>query len=223
MVPSRAQSIVELVFEGGYDMVLGVVGNKERSRKVFPYVFTIFVFVLLANLVTLIPGQSAFFVKKAEGTAPLFRAVMADYGLVFVMTIVSVIIMQVVTIAVMGPLGYVGKFINIKNLLLFFKSLSVFRPKFGLLAQGALDVFLGFMDLVGELAKVFSLSFRLFGNVFAGEVLGAVMLFLLPFFGPLPFLFLGLLSACVQAFVFSVLTLVFVNIASESGNSSDKN
>ena len=71
------------------------------------------------------------------------------------------------------------------------------------------------MDIVGELAKIFSLSFRLFGNIFAGEVLTAVILFLAPFFVPLPFMFLGLLTAVVQAFVFSILTLIFVTMASE--------
>ncbi len=71
------------------------------------------------------------------------------------------------------------------------------------------------MDIVSELSKVISLSFRLFGNIFAGEILGAVMLFLAPFFIPLPFIFLGLLTATVQAFVFAVLTLVFVSMASD--------
>jgi F-type H+-transporting ATPase subunit a len=70
------------------------------------------------------------------------------------------------------------------------------------------------MDLVGEIAKVLSLSFRLFGNIFAGEVLAAVMLFLFPFFLPLPFSFLGILTAVVQPFVFSVLTVVFISMAS---------
>jgi F-type H+-transporting ATPase subunit a len=220
MVPSRLQSLVELLFEGSWNFALGVVGNKAKAKKIFPYVFTIFIFVLSANLLTLIPGQNAVYLKQAEGTVPLFRAIMADYGLVFIMTIISVIMMQVVAIAAMGPFNYVVKFVNFKNLGAFFISLFRFRPKFSFLAQGFLDVFLGFMDLIGEVAKVFSLSFRLFGNVFAGEVLGAVMLFLLPFFGPLPFLFLGLLSSCVQAFVFAVLTLIFVNMASESAGGS---
>jgi F-type H+-transporting ATPase subunit a len=71
------------------------------------------------------------------------------------------------------------------------------------------------MDIISEIAKIISLSFRLFGNIFAGEVLGAVMLFLAPFFIPLPFIFLGILTAVVQAFVFSVLTLVFISLAAE--------
>ena len=83
------------------------------------------------------------------------------------------------------------------------------------MAQGLLDLFLGLMDIVGEIAKIISLSFRLFGNIFASEVLIAVALFLAPFIVPIPLKFLGLLTAIVQAFVFSVLTLVFVNMASE--------
>jgi F-type H+-transporting ATPase subunit a len=221
LVPSKIQSISELVFEGSWNFALGIVGSEKKTRKVFPYVFTIFIFVLLANLLTLIPGQSAVSWQASGGAIPFFRAIMADYGLVFIMTITSVIMMQIITIAAMGPLGYVGKFINIKNLAGFFAGIVKGKLKFSILAQGFLDVFLGFMDLIGELAKVFSLSFRLFGNVFAGEVLGAVMLFLLPFFGPVPFLFLSLLSSCVQAFVFAVLTLVFVNMASEAGGATE--
>ncbi|MFA5247787.1 MAG: FoF1 ATP synthase subunit a [Patescibacteria group bacterium] len=220
-VPSKIQSVAELVFEGSWNFALSTIGDEKKTRKIFPYVFTIFIFVLLANLLTLIPGQSAVSYQSAGGAVPFFRAIMADYGLVFIMTITSVIMMQIITIAAVGPLGYAGKFINIKNLAGFFVNLFKGKLKFGMLAQGCLDVFLGFMDLIGELAKVFSLSFRLFGNVFAGEVLGAVMLFLLPFFGPVPFLFLGLLSSCVQAFVFAVLTLVFVNMASEAGMQSE--
>jgi F-type H+-transporting ATPase subunit a len=165
---------------------------------------------------TYIPGQSAVFLAKEEGNVAVFRSVMSDYGLVFLMTMISVIIIQIAAVAVNGPLRYISKFFNFGKIRDFF--LSVTKGKFqpALLAQGFLDIFLGFMDLVGEIAKVFSLSFRLFGNMFAGEVLGAVTLFLAPFFMPLPFMFLGLLTAFVQAFVFSVLTLVFINMASES-------
>lgn len=193
-VPGRAQGAVEVVIEGGYDFVKSVIGSDKKARRIFPLVMTMFVFTLVANLFTFIPGQAAVMVQTADGTVNLFRAVMADYGMVFVMTIITVVLVQVVAIMVHGPFGYIGKFINFKSPLQFF---------------------LGLMDIIGELAKVISLSFRLFGNIFAGEVLGAVMLFLMPFFIPLPFLFLGLLTAVVQAFVFAMLTLVFVMLAAE--------
>ncbi|MDX9778646.1 MAG: FoF1 ATP synthase subunit a [Patescibacteria group bacterium] len=193
MRPGGIQSFMEMLLEGAYGFVEETVGDKKKTKRVFPLVFTMFFFVLICNLLTFIPGQSAVTIQTADGIAPLFRSIIADYGLVFMMTMISVLITQIVAIAVAGPLGYIGRFLNFKS---------------------PLGFFLGIMDLIGELAKVMSLSFRLFGNMFAGEVLTAVMLFLAPFFLPLPFAFLGLLTAVVQPFVFAVLTLVFISMAS---------
>lgn len=214
-VPGRLQSVVEIIFEGSFDFVRNVIGNEKKAKRVFPLVFTMFIFTLVANLAAFIPGQAAVQIHGAEGVVPLFRAVMADYSLVFVMTIIAVITAQMVAIIVSGPFGYLGKFINLTG---FKKALTTkggFKARLATFAQGLLDFFLGLMELVGELAKIISLSFRLFGNIFAGEVLTAVMLFLAPFFLPLPFKFLGLLTAVVQAFVFAVLTLIFITMASE--------
>ncbi len=194
-VPGRLQSVFELLLEGGFDFVVSIVGDKKKAKRVYPLVMTLFIFILLANLATFIPGQAAVSLLKEGGSVPIFRAVMADYGMVLVMTMITIIIVQIVAIYVSGPFGYVTKFINLRSPLKFF---------------------LGLMDIVGETAKIVSLSFRLFGNIFAGEVLGAVVMFLLPFFAPIPFMFLSLLTAFVQAFVFSVLTLVFISMASET-------
>jgi len=194
LIPGGLQNIVELLLESGYSFVKSIAGTEKKTKRIFPLVFTMFVFTLVANLAIYIPGQSAITLAREGGFIPVFRAVMSDYSMVFVMTLITFLTTQIVAIIVHGPFGYLGKFINLKNPLQFF---------------------LGILDLIGELAKVISLSFRLFGNIFAGEVLGAVMLFLAPFFLPLPFLFLGLLTAIVQAFVFSVLTLVFITLASE--------
>lgn len=215
IVPGGLQNFMEFIMEGAYSFVKSVIGTDKKAKKIFPLVFTMFLLILFANLATYIPGQAAITVAKASGNASLFRAVMADYGLVFVMTMITVILTQIVAIAVNGPFGYIGKFINLSGIKEFFKGAIKGKFEFGVLAQGFLDFFLGLMDIVGEIAKIISLSFRLFGNIFAGEVLGAVMLFLVPFFAPLPFMFLGLLTAVVQAFVFSVLTLIFVTMASE--------
>ena len=195
LIPGKFQSAMEMLIDGAFDFMTSITGDEKKTKKVFPLIFTMFFFVLFCNLLTFIPGQSAVTLQTAGGVVPLFRAVMADYSMVFLMTIVGVLVMQIVTIATVGPLGYIGKFFNFK---------------------GPLNFFLGIMDLIGEIAKVISLSFRLFGNMFAGEVLGAVMLFLLPFIVPLPFSFLGILTAVVQPFVFSVLTLVFISMASEN-------
>ena len=194
LVPGRIQNIIEILIGGSYDFVGTITNDEKKTKRLFPLVFTMFIFTMTANLATLIPGQSAITLNRAGGSVALFRAVMSDYGMVLVMTLIAIILVQIVAIIVNGPFGYLKKFINFKS---------------------PLDCFLGIMDLVGEIAKILSLSFRLFGNIFAGEVLTAVMLFLMPFFAPLPFMFLGILTSIVQAFVFSVLTLVFVSMASE--------
>ncbi len=194
LVPGGLQNFVEMFVGGGYDFVKSIAGTEEKTKKVFPLVFTMFVFVLMANLAVFIPGQSAVTIYNGQGMVPLFRSVMSDYGLVLAMTAVAIITIQIVAIASVGPFKYLGKFINLKSPLKFF---------------------LGLMELIGEIAKIVSLSFRLFGNIFAGEVLSIVFLSLAPFIIPLPFMFLGLLTAVVQAFVFSVLTLIFINMASE--------
>lgn len=190
-VPGRAQAAFEILFEAGYNFVESIMENKEQTKKVFPLIFTLFIFILLANLMTFIPGATITF-DGVNGETPFFRAVMADYGMVFVLTMISVITVQIVAIISYGPLGYIGKFINFSS---------------------PLNFFLGIMDFISELSKVISLSFRLFGNIFAAEVLGMVMLFLMPWILPLPFQILGLLTAVVQAFVFAVLTLVSISMA----------
>ncbi len=215
-VPKGMQNFIEVFFESAWDFVKTTVGSEKKAKKMFPLVFTIFIFVLFSNLFTFIPGQAAVILAREEGKVSVFRSVMSDYGIVFLMTIIAIIIVQIVAIGVNGPLGYLGRFFNFSGVKEFFVLLTKGKFKPVQLAQGLLDVFLGLMEIVSEFAKVLSMSFRLFGNMFAGEVLGAVMLFLAPFFLPVPFLFLGLLTAFVQAFVFAVLTLVFIDMASES-------
>jgi len=194
LVPGGLQNLLEVLVGGAYDFTRTIAITEKKTKRVFPLVFTMFIFVLVANLVVYIPGQSALTIDTGQGVVPLFRSIMSDYGLVLAMTIISIITIQIVAIATVGPFKYVGRFLNFRS---------------------PLKAFLGIMELVGEVAKIVSLSFRLFGNIFAGEVLTIVMLSLAPFFVPLPFMFLGLLTAVVQAFVFSVLTLIFINMASE--------
>lgn len=194
LVPGKLQNLFEILIEEGFKFVESMIKSRRKAKRVFPLVFTMFIFILFANLATFIPGQAAFLIHTGNGEVAPFRAIMSDYGMVFVLTLIAIMTTQIVAIYVHGPFGYIGKFFNFKSPLAFV---------------------LGLMDIIGELAKVLSLSFRLFGNIFAGEVLGAVMLFLLPFIVPLPFAFLGLITAVIQAFVFSLLTLIFITMASQ--------
>ncbi len=188
--PGSFQNLVEAIIEGGFKFIGTINTDQRKAKVIFPLVFTMFLFILASNLFAFLPGSSAM----KLGDATLFRSVMSDYTVVFMLTLVSIISVQVIAIIANGPLGYLKKFINLSSPLAFV---------------------LGLMEIIGELSKILSLSFRLFGNVFAGEVLGSVMLFLMPFFLPLPFMFMGLLSAVIQAFVFSLLTTIFITMAWE--------
>ena len=104
-------------------------------------------------------------------------------------------------LSILGILGHIGKFINFK--------------------AGPIGFFVGLLEIIGEVGRVISFTFRLFGNIFAGEVLLMAMAFLLPFIGILPFLGLELFVGLIQAFVFSMLTLVFAAMASVSHDGGD--
>lgn len=192
-VPKGFQNVAEALIETYFNFTNTITGSVKKTKRIFPLAFSMFVFILLANILTLLPGVPAITFHNE----PIFRAIVTDYNLVLFLTLTTVILIQIVAVIVNGPFGYMKKFINFSS---------------------PLNFILGIMDIVGELSKVLSMSFRLFGNIFAGEVLIAVMLSLMPYFVPLPFMLLGLLAGVIQAFVFSLLTIVFVSMASEKAS-----
>lgn len=193
MIPRGLQNVCEVLIEGGWNFIDGILNDKEKTKKVFPLVFTMFIFILFSNLLNFLPLM-AFGVEEGHRMVPVFRGAMADYGMVLVLTLLAVISVQVAGVMACGPAGYLAKFFNLRNPLMFF---------------------VGILEFIGEFTRVLSLSFRLFGNIFAGEVLMSVMLFLAPFVVPLPFMALELMAAVIQAFVFSILTVVFIKMATE--------
>jgi F-type H+-transporting ATPase subunit a len=162
-------------------------------------VATIFIFVVLSNWIEIVPGLGTIGIyEKHNGRqvlVPFIRSASADLNVTLAIAIVSVMAIQIFGIAALGLLKYGKKFINFK---------------------GPIEFFVGILELVSEAAKMVSFSFRLFGNIFAGEVLLTVILFLAPFIIPLPFLFLEIFVGFIQALVFSMLTLVFLQMATVS-------
>lgn len=195
-VPSGMQNFLELVMEGMFDFITSVTHDREKSRKFFPIVATIFIFVLLSNLVEVVPGLGTIGIWGTHNghtvLIPFLRSSSADLNVTIAIAVVSVMSLQIMGIATIGFVKYASKFFNFHNPILFF---------------------VGILELVSEVAKIISFSFRLFGNIFAGEVLLTVVLFLAPYAAPLPFLFLELFVGLVQALVFSMLTLVFLMMA----------
>lgn len=191
LVPRGVQFWAEVMFSIVYDFLKSVTPSEGAVRKLFPLIMTLFLFILIGNAFSYIPGLGAI---SYQGTG-IYRTITSDYSFVLVLTLISFVVTQGTLLATGGVGAFVKKFINVS----------------GSWSQKPINIFLGGMDLIGELAKIVSLSFRLFGNMFAGEVLTIVVSSLMPFVLPLPFAILGLLTTFVQPTVFSLLTTLNVS------------
>jgi F-type H+-transporting ATPase subunit a len=156
--------------------------------------------------------------EHAEGgetykLAPMLRAPSTDLNFTLALAIVSVLLTQYFGVQALG-VGYFGKFIAIPSLLKAFRKKGIgCAGRLGLLGMGLIDLFIGIVELISEIGKVVSFSFRLFGNIFAGEVLLGVMAFLIPYIVSLPFYGLEIFVGLVQALVFMMLTVAFFVVA----------
>ncbi len=191
-IPSYLQILVEIPVGGIYDLAKSI--NGSRAAAFFPFVFTAFIYIIFSNWIGLVPGVGTIFLNIGEygaEKAPLLRAPTADINTTLALALLSVGLVQFYGLKTL-KMEYVKKFLNFKNPIL---------------------TFVGLLELIGELAKIVSFAFRLFGNIFAGEVLLIVTSFLVPFVIPTPFYGLELFVGFIQALVFCMLTLVFLNLA----------
>jgi len=148
--------------------------------------------------------------------APLFRAATTDMNFTLALAIVSVALTQYFGIRALG-VGYLGKFIAVGGIVKAFTGAGLgCAGRIGALVMGVIDLFIGIVESISEIGKVVSFSFRLFGNIFAGEVLLGVMAFLIPYVVSLPFFGLELFVGLVQALVFMMLTVAFFVVAVSS-------
>jgi len=189
LIPNYIQSIMEIIIEGLYSFFSSVVG--KQVKMIFPLVASLFLFIIVSNWSGLLPGVGTIGLSEADKFVPLLRGPTADLNMTIALAIIAVIAMQYFGFRTLG-MKYGHRFINIRN------------PILG---------FVGFLEIISDVSKVISFAFRLFGNIFAGEVLLAVMAFLMPFIAPMPFLMLELFIGFIQALVFSTLTAVFINVA----------
>jgi len=191
MVPGKLQCAVEMGVEALLGLMESTLGSMEKAEKYFPLIATIFIFILTSNLLGIFPGVGSMTFESAHGDVPLFRSPAADLNFTLAFAVISVILTNIIGMASVGTFKHLGKYFNFK---------------------GPIDFFIGILELVSELAKIISLSFRLFGNVFAGEVLLTIVSFLAPYFIPLPFLFLEIFVGAIQAFIFATITLVSISL-----------
>ena len=191
IVPGKLQGAVEMGAEGLLNLMESTLGSMEAAEKYFPLIATIFIFILCSNLLGIFPGVGSLMFNNNGSHVPLFRSPAADLNFTLAFAVISVIVTNIIGMASVGVFKHIGKFINF---------------------HGPIDFFIGILELISELAKIISLSFRLFGNVFAGEVLLTIISFLAPYFIPLPFLFLEIFVGAIQAFIFAMITLVSISL-----------
>ncbi len=196
--PRGIQSFVEPIIKYLYETTEQIAGKKTSAF--FPWFASFFLFILFANLIGLLPGFGTIgFWREVEHhgehsteLVPLLRAATSDFNLTLALGTISVVATHVFAIKFNGFGGYVRKFIS----------------------PNPVNLFIGILEFCLEAVKVFSLSFRLFGNIFAGEVVLATVAGLFAFLAPIPFLMLESIVALVQALVFAMLTMVFMTILS---------
>lgn len=191
-VPGFLQGIAELGIDYFYNLTEQVAGH--NTKKIFPWFASFFIAIFFTNLLGLLPGFGTIgFFKEAEGHKefiPLLRAATSDFNTTFGLATVSVLATHIISIRSVGIKDYLSRYFS-------------FNPIY---------LFVGALELISEFTKLFSLSFRLFGNIFAGEVVLSTISSLFAFVAPIPFLLLEIIVALVQALVFSMLTMVFMSI-----------
>ncbi len=220
-VPSRLQAFLETLLETMLEYGDRVTQDRAKTRKFLPIAGTAFIFILACNWFGLMPGTGSIGIwHMAEGKEeliPLFRSANSDLNLTLALAVTSVLLSHLIGMFSVGFFVHWNRFIQLGSL---WKALKTLNPMKIMVAVVELGV--GFIELFSEAAKVVSLSLRLFGNVFAGEVLLTVFASLLKVVLPVPFLFMELLVGVVQAMVFSMLTLVYLSIMSTAHGHEDE-
>ncbi len=215
-IPGQLQNVAEVVVEGAMNLADSVTNDRRITTKVFPLVFSIFLFVLINNWLGLLPGVGSIgFVELSEGHrifVPFLRGATADVNTTLALALFSVIAANVFGIMIVGGWKYFNKFINLKTLIAIPADM---RHNKAAIIVNPINFFVGLIEIIGEFAKVASLSFRLFGNIFAGEVLLMAMATIFAFILPIPFMFLEVVVGLIQALIFAILTLVYFTIASQ--------
>jgi len=192
LIPGIFQNIVESLIKTFYDLTETIAG--VRAKMIFPFFMTFFIVILIANWSELIPGFSSIgFLKEHDNEkvlVPLFRSATSDLNTTLALAAISAAATHILSIRVLGIKEYLSRFFSLNPI----------------------NMFVGLLEIVSEITKIISLSFRLFGNIFAGGVLLGVISGFFALIAPLPFLLLEIVVGLVQALIFAMLTMVFMAI-----------
>lgn len=191
-VPTPLQNFAEFIVESLRNLVESMA--QEKTKVFFPIIASFFFFIIVGNYLGLLPGVGTVGFWHDKTFIPLFRSINSDLNTTLALALVSVITTHYLAIKYLGFGAYLKKWFPLNPIMLF----------------------VGLIELAGEFTKIISLSFRLFGNIYAGEsVLDTASHKLFAFIVPVPFLSLEIIVGFVQALVFSMLTLAFMVILTE--------
>ncbi len=190
VIPGLLQNILEMIIQTFYELTQSVAG--KNAYKIFPFFMSFFIFILVANWTGLIPGFTSIGFYEHNKLIPIFRAATSDFNVTLALAIVSAFATHAMSITTIGIKDYLSRYLSINPIYLF----------------------VGFLEIISEITKIVSLSFRLFGNIFAGEVVLGTVSTIFAFIFPLPFLMLEVIVGLIQALVFGMLTMAFMAILS---------
>ncbi len=261
LVPSGLQNILEFIVEGLYNLTENICGP-EWVKKFYLIPITIFFYVLVSNLLGLLPFVPAIGLCEAvhhgddhaedthakehpedsggifsfrlgstcgddEHLVPLIRSPSADLNNSLMLGLFSQVLAQIFGFAALGFGGYMAKFFVFGGIPAAFQpdaegNKPSFGQSIGKLAMALIDAAVGLLELLSEFVKVIAYTFRLFGNIFAGEVMLIVLTFLVPIGLTVPFYAFELFVALIQAFVFYVLSVAFYTVAVTPAHHGDE-
>lgn len=213
-IPKGLQNIFEIVMEEALKLADSVTGDRKKSERFLPITLALFLFILINNWLGLLPGMGTIGFVEAEGAhrvfVPILRGGTADLNTTLALALFAVVASHIMGVIAVGTWTHFNKFVNLKA---FAAIPGKIKKDVSVVLVNPIKAFVGIVEIIGEIAKVASLSFRLFGNIFAGEVLLASMMALFAYILPLPFMFLEIIVGLIQALIFAMLTLVFMTIA----------
>jgi F-type H+-transporting ATPase subunit a len=222
LIPGPGQNFLEAVVEGFFGAVEGILGDK-MTRKSFGLLGSLFIFILISNWFGLLPGVGSIgwgvkdgFLSLSSIQSPLLRPGTADMNMTIAMSVVSMILWFYWTMQITGPVAFIKELFGVKG--------GMTGPILFLLVP--LFLFVGVLEVVSILVRPVSLSLRLYGNIFAGENMLATMINIGHLFHcpgwltsvlscivPIPFYFLELLIGFLQAMVFTLLIIVYLQLS----------
>lgn len=199
MLPSKLQTFIEILFGFLEDFVHTTLENKVWARRILPLLITLFLFIAVANLIEFTPGIGSITFHNDRGeTVPFLRSMNTDLNVTLALTFIVMFVIEIAGIVALGFWKYAGKFINFSG---------------HTISERIINFVVGIIELISELSRFISFSFRLFGNIFAGEVLILVVSFFVPYILPAPVMAFEMFVGLVQGAVFAMLTLFFVKMA----------